>query len=132
MTMNIAQYRNVTAPAAIKQVRIEYIGIVEKYWKTMSPVQYIDDFGRSNLTLPYMEEIVSCFDSSLSYPDPDNKIWMAIRDVAEIRFTPPTPTQDYWRIGFSHCGDDDIERQNEFITSPESAKRLFDEWFSSH
>jgi hypothetical protein len=130
--MNIASKRTVTDPAVVKRVKVEYLGIIEALWRVSGPVQYVDDFGRSELELPFRDEIVSCFQFSLPYPNPSNTMSIAICNITEMRLTPPTPTQQYWRVGFSHSGYDDLERQNEFITSGDSAKQLFDEWYSRH
>lgn len=123
---------NVTHPNMVKRVKIEYIDVIEQYWSIGEPAQYIDEYARSERSSSYSDKQVECFRFSMPYPIPDNKLFIAICTITEIRFTPPTPTQDYWRIGFSHAGGFAPERANEFITSAASAKALFDEWFSRH
>jgi hypothetical protein len=123
---------NVTHPNLVKRVKIEYIDVVQQTWTIDEPFQYIDEYARTEPAHSYKDKTVDCFRFSIPFPIPTNQMCIAICNITELRFTPPTPTQDYWRIGFAHAGSGRVDRANEFITSATSAKALFDEWFSRY
>ena len=110
----------------IKRVVAEYTGVESRMFRTHQPPVHIDDYARSVVGRPIYEAVLPCL--SFTLPNVDNAMWLPIPNIAELRLTPPTKSEELWRVGFEFGGNIDSERQNEYVMSEDSVRRMFTDW----
>lgn len=104
------------------RVVLDYTGVINRYVR--AAVARTDaDVGDLKHETVYRDMVLPCFEFALT----SNTMWFIARDVSELQFTPPTEDEELWKVRVWHRGDSD---PNNYVMSPESIKRLIDDWLS--